>query len=549
MAQCSPTQLVSNEADVQLAISSINTKQVKAGRTAAAIYNVAETTLRRRRAGTLARRDCQPNSKKLTQQEEEVIVKYILDLDARGFSPTYAAVRDMADRLLAARSAEKVGVHWPRNFVKRTDSLRTRFNRAYDRQRALCEDPVLMKSWFELVEQTKATYGICDDDVWNFDESGFMMGKITTQLVVTGSERRGRPKALQPGNREWATLIAGINAAGWAIPPFLILTGQYHLSAWYEDAAIPRDWVIAVSDNGWTTNKLGVEWLKHFDAHTKTRTIGARRLLILDGHESHNSLEFQELCKESNIYTLRMPSHSSHLLQPLDVGCFSPLKRAYSREIEGLIRHHINHITKLEFFPAVKAAYDRSFTSANICSAFSGAGLVPHQPDVVLSKLDVQLRTPTPPALIEAPWEARTPSNVRELEAQSTLIRERVRRHKSSSPASIIEAIDQLKKGAEVMMLSAELMRDRITSLERANEAASARRQRKKTRIQHQGVLTKGAGEDILTQREAEQQVAREERGGGEPSGVSRQALARCKRCRERVHNSRTCKKETIAAS
>jgi hypothetical protein len=61
----------------------------------------------------------------------------------------------------------------------------------------------------------------------------------------------------------------------------------------------------------------------------------------------------------------------------------------------------------------------------------------------------------TPPATLAALWEARTPSNVRELEAQSTLIRERVCKHKSSSPASIIEAIDQLKKGAEVMMLSA----------------------------------------------------------------------------------------------
>ena len=67
-----------------------------------------------------------------------MIVKYILDLDTRGFAPTYAAVRDMADKLLAARDAGQVGVHWPRNFVKRTDSLTTRFNQAYNRQRALC---------------------------------------------------------------------------------------------------------------------------------------------------------------------------------------------------------------------------------------------------------------------------------------------------------------------------------------------------------------------------------------------------------------------------
>jgi hypothetical protein len=55
-----------------------------------------------------------------------------------------------------------------------------------------------------------------------------------------------------------------------------------------------------------------------------------------------------------------------------------------------------------------------------------------------------------------------------------------------------------LKKGAAVMMLSAELMRDRTTSLERANEAATKRRQRKKKRIQKHGALTKGEGEDIL---------------------------------------------------
>ena len=136
------------------------------------------------------------------------------------------------------------------------------------------------------------------------------------------------------------------------------------------------------------------------------------------------------------------------------------MKRAYSREVESLIRHHINHITKLEFLPAFKAAFSQSFTSTNICSAFRGAGLVPHQPDTVLSNLDVQMRTPTPAALPEAVWEACTPSNIRELEAQSSLIRDRVRQHKSPSPASIIEAINQLKKGAEVIMLSAEPMRD-----------------------------------------------------------------------------------------
>ena len=55
-------------------------------------------------------------------------MQHVLDLDQRGFAPTYAVVRDMADKLLAARGAGHVGQKWPANFVKRTDSLKTRFN-------------------------------------------------------------------------------------------------------------------------------------------------------------------------------------------------------------------------------------------------------------------------------------------------------------------------------------------------------------------------------------------------------------------------------------
>jgi hypothetical protein len=71
----------SSEADIQLTISSLNKHQIKTVRAAAQAFNVPRTTLRDRRAGKPARRDCQPNSRKLTQLEEEVIVSYILDLD------------------------------------------------------------------------------------------------------------------------------------------------------------------------------------------------------------------------------------------------------------------------------------------------------------------------------------------------------------------------------------------------------------------------------------------------------------------------------------
>ena len=54
-------------------------------------------------------------------------------------------------------------------------------------------------------------------------------------------------------------------------------------------------------------------------------------------------------------------------------------------------------------------------------------------------------------------------------------------------------------------MLLAKLIHNQITSLKRANKVVTKRRQRKKKRIQRQGTLTKGEGEDILTQKEANQ--------------------------------------------
>ncbi|KAF2176494.1 CENP-B protein [Zopfia rhizophila CBS 207.26] len=194
------------------------------------------------------------------------------------------------------------------------------------------------------------------------------MGVSSTAKVVTGSERRSQPKAVQPGNREWVTVIQGVNSQGWPIPLFIIFAGVYYLSCWYED--LLPGWAISMSENGWTINVIGIDWLEHFDMYTKDRTVGVNRLLILDGHESHESLEFQLLCKKKNILILCMPANASHLLQPLDVGCFAPLKRAYGQEVDKLVRNHIFHVTKLDFLPLFKAAYLASITESNICGGF-----------------------------------------------------------------------------------------------------------------------------------------------------------------------------------
>ena len=136
-----------------------------------------------------------------------MIVRYILNLDSRGFAPRLCEVADIADKLLAVRGGTPVGKNWAERFVSRTGELKMAFNRAKDCQRALQEDPGVINAWFKLVQETKDKYGVLDDDIHNFDETGFQMGVIGSMKVVTGSERRSRPNLIQPGDREWVTVI------------------------------------------------------------------------------------------------------------------------------------------------------------------------------------------------------------------------------------------------------------------------------------------------------------------------------------------------------
>ena len=384
------------EARIILAIEAIRMRKKMSIRRAAQTYNVPKSTLIARMKGRVAKpekRDVQHN---LTLAEEETLVRYILDLDSRGFPPRIDGVKDMADLLLATRHARPTGKQWAYRFIRRRPELKTRFSRTYDFQRALCEDPKIIGDWFRLVANMRAKYSIQDADFYNFDETGFMMGIICSNMIVTRSDRRGRGKQLQPGNREWATAIECVSSDGFVLPPFLIVQGVNHLASWYTECDLPPSWVIKTSPNGWTDNDTGLEWIKHFHKHTETQRQGVYRMIVLDGHESHLSAQFEEFCKEQNIITLCLPAHSSHITQPLDVGCFSVLKRMYGRELEAFIKAHINHITKTEFFIAFKAAHLATMKAENIRAGFRGAGLVPDNPQAVLSKLDVKLRTPTP---------------------------------------------------------------------------------------------------------------------------------------------------------
>ena len=337
----------------------------------------------------------------------------------------------MANILLSNRGSsniQPIGKNWVYNFIKRHDELKTRFSRKYNHQRAECEDPKLIKEWFNRVQITIMQYGIAYEDIYNFDETGFAMGLIATAKVVTRAETAGRPALLQPGNREWVTTIECVNAMGWALPPCIVFKGKSHIQAWYEDNALPSDWRIELSENGWTTDQIGLSWLQNiFIPTTNGYTKGTYRLLILDGHGSHLTPQFDQMCNQNNIVPICMPAHSSHLLQPLDVGCFAVLKRTYGRLVEEKMRQRINHIDKLDFLSAYPQARKEAFKMDNIKNGFMATGLVPYDPERVLTQLNIYPKTPTPPGSQSTNSDPKTPHNLKQLKKQEFTVKKLLR--------------------------------------------------------------------------------------------------------------------------
>jgi hypothetical protein len=220
------------------------------------------------------------------------------------------------------------------------------------------------------------------------------------------------------------------------------------------------------------------------------------------------------------------------------------LKRSYSLQIEHFIKAHINHISKVEFFIAFKAAYKQSITVQNSQAGFRGAGLVPYDPEVVISRLDVNLQAVTPPRrplIDEDLWVSQTPHNPTEALSQTTLVKSRIARHQGSSPTPIFETVASLAKGTELLAHEVTLLQAELRSLRTANEALSKRRRAKKTRIRQGGVLTIEDAHDILSQIEVDEQIRRDKRSKRGVQSEEIPTVRRCGTCGETGHNSRTC--------
>ncbi|OLN80947.1 Tigger transposable element-derived protein 2, partial [Colletotrichum chlorophyti] len=198
-----------------------------------------------------------------------------------------------------------------------------------------------------------------------------------------GTSGRSLVQKKQPGSRAWTSIIECISATGAALPPLVMFKGKSLQQQWFPLDLDPfASWEFTSTENGWTTDPTAVEWLKKVfipqTCQTGQKEHQRTKLLILDGHGSHETAEFMHLCLQNQIHLLYLPPHTSHVLQPLDQSVFSPLKTAYRKELSFLTDWDDSTIVgKKNFIICYHKARQAALSIQNIKSGWKYTGLWP----------------------------------------------------------------------------------------------------------------------------------------------------------------------------
>jgi hypothetical protein len=320
------------------------------------------------------------------------------------------------------------------------------------------------------------------------DETGVMLSMPgSVKVLVSKYDKRDYRGARV--KRTSVTAIECISGDGRYLNPMIIWPANTHRSNW--TTFHTPGWQYACSDSGYTDSIISFEWLKRiFDPETKERANKRPRVLICDGFGTHETLEILEFCFENNILLCRLPSHTSHKLQPCDVAPFAPLKAAYRDQVDRLEQGGVNTIGKEHFTALYSPARKIAFTPKNIKAGFAASGLFPFNPDRVLRSMPAPPAEPAIPSADEVkvgscrqdvePQTPVTPVSAESfMSLQNLIIQRDAHALDEMSKQNLARHLQKCTKAFQKSSAQAVLQEDRIKFLTTINNEAKVRRSTK----------------------------------------------------------------------
>jgi len=339
------------------------------------------STLYDRTTGSSSYEQFREERQHLTKSQESTLVDWIRTMAQDKYPVTSGILHAMAENICD----HPLGKNWVPRFLARNREISTSRLPALEAARAQVS-PISIDQFFSRFKEYKRYYDIKDANIWNMDEMGISFDESARiKRVLVAKDNKKHSFTTPSVSSRLITVVEAINPIGSReIPPLFITAGKTIVKSLLPDSSLLQqfNFQLARTDKAFINRRTALEWLKKcFLPYSKPKPVEGGssqpwRLLILDGCTSHISDQFFELLYANRVTPLFLPSHATHILQPLDVAIFGSIKQKYRNKI---YKHAVNGNLTIDFqvFFKIYAEIREEAINKRACQgAFKKAGLL-----------------------------------------------------------------------------------------------------------------------------------------------------------------------------
>ena len=380
-------------------------RAVKAGmsvKAAAEEFGVKRTTLGDRASGRTQLAPGRPTQ--LTHDEERILLERAILLGTWGFPLTFRDFRELVRSYLDRAGRTTVFMnnypskHFVYHFMKRHPELSFRVVNNIKRSRAKVSREEVMKFFGHF---SKVAAGVPATHIWNYDETNFQddpgRGKAMYKKGTKYAER------VINSTKSSTSVMFCASAAGQLMPPYVVYKAGNMYKSWTEGG--PKGTRYNTSASGWFDGCIFTDFFTSL-ALPILKKLPGKKILVGDNLSSHISDEVISLCQQHNIEFVCLPANSTDKLQPLDVGYFGPMKKAWRKILLDFKLKNPKEATipKADFPRLMKALLDKEELDGKtkMPAAFQKCGLHPINPEEALVRIPHILDAATIAANVDA---------------------------------------------------------------------------------------------------------------------------------------------------
>ncbi|KAL4226892.1 hypothetical protein ACF0H5_014870 [Mactra antiquata] len=364
-------------------------------KTTARQYGVPEALLRHKLSGRVDPEATRSGPSPMFSQEKEAhFVEHLKFMSLCGYGYSRSEVVEIATEYavcLNKRTRDQpLSFQWYTNFMSRWPELNILKPLGLQIQRAKATTEECVSNYYQDLQSILHKYNIINkpERIYNIDEKGLSTCH-KPPAVVTGSSK---PQAVTSGSRQTVTVIGCGYALGHSVPPFFVFPGTRMRQELLEGGCpgVNGD----VTESGWSNSVIFRKYVEdHLLKYLPERSIDNPVLLLYDGHRSHININLINWARSENLILFILPAHTSHDLQPLDIGCFGPFERIFNKVSHKFMRDNCGQvITRYNICQLGCTAYLKAMSPDNLISSFRKAGIFPFNPDAVNPKFSNHLR-------------------------------------------------------------------------------------------------------------------------------------------------------------